>query len=136
MSAATEQQPAPAAGEGEAVWPLIFDGTGLVIPEWLRADMKERHEVGVKRYGVPLRVWNGRDPVVDAYQEALDLVVYTQQARARLGGFSLTVRLSAGDIHARRVLDKAFHVSLQVALELGQLARLNVVPKHQPPGGK
>lgn len=28
----------------------------------------------------PLQAHNGRDPLVDAYQEALDLVVYLRQA--------------------------------------------------------
>ena len=42
-------------------------------------DMKERNRVGTLRYGTPLQVHNGRDALVDAYQEALDLVVYLRQ---------------------------------------------------------
>lgn len=44
------------------------------------ADMKERDRVGRERYGTPLQAGNGRDALVDAYQEALDLVVYLRQA--------------------------------------------------------
>jgi len=39
----------------------------------------ERRAVGVRKYGIPLTTHNGRDPLIDAYQEALDLVVYLAQ---------------------------------------------------------
>lgn len=39
-------------------------------------DMRARDSVGRERYGTPLTTGNGRDHLVDAYQEALDLVVY------------------------------------------------------------
>ena len=42
--------------------------------------MYERDRVGRARYGMPLRAGNGRDALVDAYQEALDLAVYLRQA--------------------------------------------------------
>lgn len=136
MGAATEQQPAPTEGQGDAVWPLIFDDTKLIIPDWFRADMKERHELGLKRYGVPLRVWNGRDSVVDAYQEALDLAVYAMQARARLGN-PTPVRRAAGtgNVRGQVILARVFHTALQAALDLGEMARAKTVPT-SPPGGK
>ena len=124
-------QPPPTAGDGDAVWPSIYDSTALVLPDWLRADMRERHELGVKKYGTPLRVWNGRDPVVDAYQEALDLVVYTQQARARLEALSLrklATSTPSSTLNVRLTLDLAFHNALQIACHLGELARLQQVP--------
>ena len=39
-------------------------------------DMRARDAMGRARYGVPLTADNGRDHLVDAYQEALDLLVY------------------------------------------------------------
>ena len=42
--------------------------------------MKERDEVGLKRYGTRLQPFNGRDMLLDAYAEALDLVVYLKGA--------------------------------------------------------
>lgn len=42
-------------------------------------DMRERDQVGRRRYGTPLQAHNGRRALVDAYQEALDLVVYLRQ---------------------------------------------------------
>jgi hypothetical protein len=40
------------------------------------ADLRAREAVGIERYGVPLRPFNGRDISLDAYQEVLDLAVY------------------------------------------------------------
>ena len=42
-------------------------------------DMRERDHIGRERYGTPLQAHNGRDAMVDAYQEALDLVAYLRQ---------------------------------------------------------
>lgn len=43
-------------------------------------DASDRDIVGQRRYGTRLRANNGRDALIDAYQEALDLVVYLRQA--------------------------------------------------------
>jgi hypothetical protein len=61
-------QPAPVLTAGPPIWELVI------------ADMVERDQVGRLRYGTPLQAHNGRDALVDAYQEALDLVVYLRQA--------------------------------------------------------
>jgi hypothetical protein len=76
-SLATLQQPAP-TGEGVEVWPQLLALPDL--PDWLREDMKAREALGIERYGTPLRTFNGRASLVDAYQEALDLCAYLQQA--------------------------------------------------------
>lgn len=44
------------------------------------ADIYARHRKGVETYGEPLRPHNGRDALLDAYQEALDLCMYLKQA--------------------------------------------------------
>jgi hypothetical protein len=61
-------QPDPILNESTPIWELVI------------SDMKERDSVGRERYGVPLQANNGRDALIDAYQEALDLVVYLRQA--------------------------------------------------------
>ena len=43
--------------------------------------MQARDEFGRRKYGGPLRANNGRDPLVDAWQEALDLWQYIAQMR-------------------------------------------------------
>lgn len=60
-------EPAPQHNDRPAVWPLVI------------ADMQERNETGIAKYGTPLQPFNGRDALVDAYQEALDQSVYLRQ---------------------------------------------------------
>ena len=45
------------------------------------------------KYGCGLRAFNGRNALIDALQEALDLVVYLEQARVEARG--TMVRLTA-----------------------------------------
>ena len=61
-------EPAPTRNENPAVWSLVMQ------------DMEERNREGICKYGTPLQPHNGRDALVDAYQEALDLAVYLRQA--------------------------------------------------------
>lgn len=58
------QPPVTHDPEMPATWHLVI------------ADMQDRDSVGRQKYGTPLQPCNGRDSLVDAYQEALDLVVY------------------------------------------------------------
>lgn len=51
--------------------------TDLVI-----RDLLTRREAGTKKYGTELQTFNGRDAMVDLYQELLDAVMYTRQALA------------------------------------------------------
>jgi hypothetical protein len=50
-----------------------------VLP-MVEADLRGRVEIGTKEYGEPLTSHNGRDPLWDAYEEALDLAMYLRQA--------------------------------------------------------
>ncbi len=63
-----QEQAPPTANDKPAVWDLVM------------SDFKARDQEGRRKYGVPLQPHNGRDPLVDAYQEALDLCVYMRQA--------------------------------------------------------
>mgnify|MGYP001605866633 CR=1 FL=1 len=65
--ALNKPQPPPGVGVG--------DITELVI-----ADLMARRRVGIARYGTTLQAWNGRDALIDAYQEVLDLAQYLRQA--------------------------------------------------------
>ncbi len=68
MDEHVKEQKAPVPNERPAVWDLVI------------ADMKARDAHGRAHYGTPLQPFNGRDPLVDAYQEGLDKVVYLKQA--------------------------------------------------------
>jgi hypothetical protein len=50
------------------------------IADLVIQDMAARKALGIQRYGTPLQAHNGRDALLDAYQEALDLCVYLRQA--------------------------------------------------------
>jgi hypothetical protein len=50
------------------------------IQDLVAADVAERKQIGIKRYGTPLQAFNGRDALRDAYEEALDLCQYLRQA--------------------------------------------------------
>lgn len=58
----------PPAGNGREVLPLVL------------ADLQARAEMGYEKYGTKLRCRNGRNALLDAYQEALDLAMYLRQA--------------------------------------------------------
>jgi len=49
------------------------------INKLVQQDLEERAKVGEITYGTRLKPFNGRDALVDAYQEALDLCVYLRQ---------------------------------------------------------
>jgi len=49
------------------------------ILELVQKDLQARSDMGSKKYGTPLFSHNGRDALMDAYQEALDLVMYLRQ---------------------------------------------------------
>jgi len=72
---AAVHQPPPRAGE-EIVLNLVIK------------DLQDRAEVGLKKYGTYLKTQNGRDALMDAYQEALDLAMYLRQAIEERGASS------------------------------------------------
>lgn len=47
----------------------------------LREDLLARAQMGQQKYGTMLRINNGRRATVDVYQEVLDAVMYSMQAR-------------------------------------------------------
>ena len=67
MTKASEHQPPPKQGK-------------TIVVDVVLADIRERAEAGRMKYGTYLETDNGRDPLWDAYQEALDLVMYLRQA--------------------------------------------------------
>ena len=42
-------------------------------------DLTQKAEIGKEKYGTYLESDNGRDALIDAYQEALDLCMYLRQ---------------------------------------------------------
>lgn len=66
--AETASQPPPKPNDRPAIQDLVT------------ADIAIRKDQGIAKYGTALQPFNGRDALVDSYQEALDLVQYLRQA--------------------------------------------------------
>ena len=62
-----KSQPFPKQNNNPAIWDIVIE------------EMKRRDEEGLIKYGTRLQGFNGRDSLWDAYEEALDLVVYLRQ---------------------------------------------------------
>jgi hypothetical protein len=63
-----DPQPTPIKSDRQPIWDLVID------------DMQDRDEKGTWKYGIRLRSGDGRDSLIDAYQESLDLAVYLRKA--------------------------------------------------------
>ena len=63
-----KQQPEPTHNNNPVVQTLVMN------------DMADRLKLGIERYGTGLQAHNGRDMLLDAYEEALDLCVYLRGA--------------------------------------------------------
>ncbi len=66
-NALVQEQVDPTSNDHPAVWDLVV------------TDMQDRDKEGRRKYNTPLQPFNGRNALVDAYQEGLDLVVYLRQ---------------------------------------------------------
>lgn len=65
--ASSASQPEPTTADGEPIYKLVV------------SDIRLRAAEGKRKYGTYLQAGNGRDALVDAYQEALDLAMYLRQ---------------------------------------------------------
>lgn len=64
MTLTIEDQPEPIKTHEDSIHDLVM------------LDLIERKRLGLQRYGTILQATNGRDHLIDAYQEALDLCCY------------------------------------------------------------
>ena len=56
--------------------PMPITNNNPILQELVIEDMESRLNLGIERYGTGLQAGNGRDMLLDAYEEALDLCVY------------------------------------------------------------
>ena len=66
MSGAAQPEPPPERGRQN-------------VADLVLADIQARIEMGYQKYNTKLQTFNGRDALWDAYQEAIDLVMYLRQ---------------------------------------------------------
>lgn len=60
-------QPLPTPNDSRDIQSMVID------------DIGKRRSVGIERYGTALQPFNGRNSLRDAYEEAMDLVMYLKQ---------------------------------------------------------
>lgn len=63
-------------GDTQAM-PVLNDSRD--IQSLVIADMERRRELGIQRYGIALQCFNGRDALLDLYEELLDACMYAKQ---------------------------------------------------------
>lgn len=87
---ANAPQPPPKPGSASATWNLVI------------LDMRERDAMGAVKYGIRHQHDNGRDHLIDAYQECLDQALYLRaeiERRKGVGDLEKRARdwISGGD---------------------------------------
>lgn len=78
-----QDQPPPQHAEGPDCWLLVLKDVDELFPTLgylVKENMAARRQTGIDRYGMPVRPHNGRNAVVDCFQEVLDAIVYARQA--------------------------------------------------------
>lgn len=117
MSDIVDQPPPVKRPDQDPVWPMVIDDFKWQHPEeWKQEssaasvrhvvdDMQARDALGREHYGTPLTAGNGRDSLVDAYQELLDGAAYlktelvqTTMPAAQLGQLTTAYRRTLDNI--------------------------------------
>lgn len=94
MIDAAKSEPMP-QGDGAVVLPFVLESlehfescvicsgnsSSILACRDVRQALKDRAEMGRAKYGTYLRINNGRDVGVDYFQELLDAVMYSGQAK-------------------------------------------------------
>lgn len=87
------EQPTPTPSDARPSWEAVIEKCRKHVfadycPDWqaMIRDMEARNAEGIRKYGMPLCPHNGRDSLVDCYQELLDAAVYAENASAEIGG--------------------------------------------------
>lgn len=108
MTDAATPQPAPQPG-------------GAKIIDLVVGDLRERAEMGRAKYGTYLQANNGREALVDAYQECLDQAMYLRQEITEARTRRLTGACDRPDCdRQRRELQAALTAGVEERRQLGQ----------------
>lgn len=60
--------------------PMPIKNSFPYVHDLVAKDIAARGELGKRRYGTKLQPFNGRNALLDAYEEVLDAAVYLKQA--------------------------------------------------------
>lgn len=59
--------------------PAPINDSGVVVVDSVIRDMCDRKQFGLVKYGTTLCANNGRNTLIDVYQETMDLMIYLKQ---------------------------------------------------------
>lgn len=128
MTTPIVDQPDPVATGRRPTWEIVMSYVELRLPADMAAlvlpDMRERDALGRERYGTPLTAHNGRDHLVDAYQEILDSAVYLANELAEHGADPETRLDLSIPVHLRRrlaVVQQLFVNQIRMLVEVRKL---------------
>ena len=110
-----EPQPMPIGGSGPDIWGLVIaDVRPRYGKLWssIVLDMADRNDMGRSKYGQTLRAGDGRDHLIDEYQESLDCVVYIMQQIEEVGP-AVAQRQQLPDIY-EIALKLAYYLKAQI----------------------
>lgn len=93
-----EHEPDPIPTDERPIWEIVIEA------------MQERNQMGTAKHGTPLQVSNGRDSLVDAFQEAMDLTVYLAQEIERRKVLEAEVAALREEVSALRTDNEALRV--------------------------
>jgi len=120
---ATIVQEKPKPGCGIAAWDLVFIDiraraeSAICCSEAAKRIIRDglaRDAMGKAKYGQRLQAGDGRDHIVDAYQEVLDLAVYLRQEIDECEQRGNSGRLFA----SRRLYEKAIDIVFEIEAEI------------------
>lgn len=124
------EQPAPVPNDRPCIQDMVI------------ADIERRKKIGMERYGTLLQPHNGRDALLDAYEEELDKIQYMKQwivertdhraegaaaEREKIVGF---LRHHADTLEANR--DEMFEFALDMARAIETGAHHDTLPAPPP----
>jgi hypothetical protein len=118
----SERVPERAGREGDQ--PLPAEGKGDVVLELVTRQMarvRERREVGIKRYGHPLQRFNGRDVFRDIEDELFDAAAYLEQASGEVEALRQALLVLARQARGERVEPDLVAAALALTEKLEEL---------------
>lgn len=111
----------PKKSDEPAVWDLVLTQYGDLMSDGIKKDIMDRDRAGELKYGTRLRLNNGRNALVDLYQELLDATVYAAQytfenePMGPAGGFTVAKALGM----VARLLTEADNVRKLIVAQAG-----------------
>jgi hypothetical protein len=116
MNPAATPQPPPTPGKIRVLDSVLEElANGDEFSKRILADLVDRAEQGREKYGTYLETHNGRDALWDAYQEALDAVMYTRQHYLEIAENGGTVLIVSARAMFRSAVGLARHIAASLS---------------------